>query len=42
MYMSWLSGVFAVVLVNAHELVVRCVCHGAGECTQVGCQVYMP
>ena len=33
MYMSWLSGVYIMVLVNVHELVVRCVCHGAGECT---------
>ena len=30
--MSWLSGVYAVVLVNVHELVVRCVCFGTGEC----------
>ena len=31
--MSWLSGVYALVLVNVHELVVRCICSGAGECT---------
>ena len=31
--MSWLSGAYVMVLVNVHELVVRCICHGAGECT---------
>ena len=30
--MSWLSGVYALALVNVHELVVSCVCCGAGEC----------
>ena len=29
MYMSWLSGVYATMLVNVHELVVRCICHDA-------------
>ena len=28
--MNWLSGVYAVVLVNVHVLVVRRVCCGAG------------
>ena len=36
MSMSWLSGVYAVVLVNVHELVVRCVCCCTGECPSVG------
>ena len=31
--MSWLSDVYAVVLLSVHELVVRCVCRGAAECT---------
>ena len=30
--MSWLSGVYAVVLLTVHELVVRCVYCGVVEC----------
>lgn len=39
MYMSWLSDVYAMMLVYVHELVFMCVCHGAGKCICVGCQV---
>ena len=39
--MCWLSGEYAMGLVNVHVLVARCVCRRAGECACVGCQVYM-